>query len=352
MNKNILTALAALLVGIGAGWLLKPDPAMPDTPATADSNGKAKPRVTSNSSSPTSRSGPSGPARSPRGMRSSKIEGDKPEEDGTEEAGAGALIDALNIDLGGLGNRLRDQMSKTQDSQLDQLTEFLDLSDEQRQQLTEKFYDPIRELSSKALEPGGTDDLPASAPPDLAKTLNEVLSDDQKASYREHVQTQRRRRDESRALRKLSEFTFLDLSSEQRTAAYDVLYQEAQARPNTSSALVNSIHFPDGAPSISRVVAISTSATTPDGGVVRIEGAPEVAVGGAVGALDFVSSPLQRDNSPEAEAARQEKIDADVSRFEDIFTPDQSEQYRNHLEQKQSGLSSFYSSQRLPPLPE
>lgn len=343
MNKNILTALAALLIGIGVGWLLKPGPDSTEDPTITDKTEKPKTRSKPSTSTSRSRIEPSGLAKSPRSRLAKKdLLGDEERTSKLE-----GILENVTLDMGSLENRLRDQMSKSQDDQLNRLTELLSLSDEQREQLKEKFYDPARELSSKALEPGGTDPV-TTPPPDLAGTLNEILSEDQKASYREHIQTQRRRRDESRALRKLSELTFLDLLPEQRTSAYDVLYQEAAERPQSHGTALGGIHIAEGTASVSRVVSISTTTSTPEGGILRIDGAPEEVTGGA---LQLFSPGAKPADTPEAIQARQEKIDADVSRFDDVFSPEQSEQYRAHLEQKQAG-APFFSGPRFPPLPE
>ena len=160
----------------------------------------------------------------------------------------------------------------------------------------------------------------------IDEALADILTDGQAVAYEEMKTNEHNRKVESRALKDLAKLnTILDLTQEQKDAAYELLYEDAGKKVDASASNPSAMTF-------------SINGTDIDiddlglGGITdiarQIEGPDQG--GNPGGKVDWRQLRMEQN---------QRRIDAKVDRLAPVLTEDQAAQYRQHLESKsQAGI--------------
>jgi len=153
--------------------------------------------------------------------------------------------------------------------------------------------------------------------------LSEILTPDQEQAFDQLKARELANKIEAKALKNLAKLSFLDLSQEQKDAAYDLLYKEAE----TSA----SIQSPEG----------SMVSMFNEGAGLEID-VEDLGIGGvfAQGAVKSAEgeNPSPADIAQQVRKNMNQRIDQKVQALAPILNENQQAAYRQHLESNSGGL--------------
>lgn len=328
MKNTLLVALVCIGLGVAIGWIAKPSPEdTADNAPSSDSSVKPTPK-------PSSRPRPKATEsdRDPA-LTSSVIGGEDGDSKITPEQRA-----AMEKGQNQWTNMLKKRQRAKVDARIAKLVSDLNLTPEQEAELRKKIEDQFGGLEgmfSGETDPSKMGDLAKLLGGDgVDEALNDLLTPEQKEAHEELKKRELANKVEAKALKNLAKLSFLDMSQEQKEAAYDILYSEAEESVAESS--------PEGA-----VISMMTSGLGIDIDVDDL---------GIAGAFSMENARPAEDGSrpdpaammAKANASMAKRVDEKVEALRPVLNETQLDAYRKNLESKSSGLfGGFLQSQEI-----
>ena len=218
------------------------------------------------------------------------------------------------------------QKAKT-DARIAKLVSELNLTEQQEAQLRNLLQERASgalELFSGSRDPSriaemakhfrghGVDDL-----------LSEILTPDQEQAFDQLKARELANKVEAKALKNLAKLSFLDLSQEQKDAAYDLLYEEAETSASIQSPEGSMVSmFTEGAGLEIDVEDLGIAGVFAQGAVKSAEG----------------ENPSPADIAQQVRENMNQRIDQKVQALAPILNENQQAAYRQHLESNSGGL--------------
>jgi len=314
MKNSLVIAIVSIGLGFAVGWIAKPDPTPEPEVATADSNDNKPSRVISKSP------GDNPPSAEPRRPRiATRVFSPGKDAEGMDPK-AEAAIDNFS-------KMMKERQKAKFDARIAVLVDKLKLTPEQEAKLRAHFDERLEKIGG-IWSPG--DKGSPSDPAEFASLLTDDGMDDMLAGIltpeqaEEHDALKKRERDnkiEASALKNLAKLSFLDMSQEQKDAAYDILYSQAETSVDKKSP---------GSAMMSLVT--SGMGIELDAEDLGVSGLVDVQLDGETNSTD------PGDLMARMKESQARKVDEKVEALRPVLDEKQLEQYRNHLESKSSGL--------------
>lgn len=314
MKNSALLAIICIGLGFAAGWIAKPDPKPEPEVASVDKPDTKPTRTINKSPNENPEDSKEGKTR----MRSFIVGGNSQEEE-------------LDPETKGAMDNFSEMMKKNQMAKLDAriaiLVDKLNLTPGQEAQLRaamEKHVDAMSGIfdPGQASGPANPKDMASLLAGDgLEDTLASILTPEQEEAYDALKKRERENKVEASALKNLAKLSFLDLSQEQKDAAYDILYSEAEKSAD------------NGSPG-NVMMSVMTS-----GMGIELD-ADDLGLSGIMDAQfeGDADSTNPGDIMARMKEAQAKKIDEKVNALSSVLDEQQQEQYRKHLESKNSGI--------------
>ena len=314
MKNQVVLLILALLLGVGIGWVMKPDASPTGAAAEGEDKGlsrvEARPRPVASDVD----EGTESPVRRTE-TRAMVLGGDyepSPEEKAMQEQ---------------ISKAMEDRQSKSDEKQIASLIEKLGLDAAQEGALREYFAKRRGELAKLfSGESSGMPDMSRFSESKLDDVMAEILSGDQMVTFDGVKAAEREKKVESRALKDLAKLnSVIDLRPEQKDAVYQVLYDDAGTKVDKAAESGSSIFG------------------TMFGGGFGVEmDMDSIAMHDSV----MVAGADAEGGSPEASMAafrdaQQKRIDDQVNRLSSVLDETQLQNYRDHLESQGSMFESF-----------
>ena len=309
MKNNLLIAIVCIGLGVANDWVANKE----DTPDDSASNQDHAPRE--QPKKPSTRPSGATPSERTPGITSSVIvNGDELSPDNREAADRWA--------------KMFEQRQKAKiDARIAKLVADLQLTPDQEAQLRkliEEKYAGASDLFSgngnpsqmaelaKLLGGNGVDDL-----------VGEILTPEQKDAFGELKEREWANKVEAKALKNLAKLSFLDMSQEQKDAAYDILYKEAEESSEESS--------PEGAMVTMITDSMGIDIDVDDLGIGGI-------ISGGIASAAAGEQPNPAEMMKQARENQAKRIDEKVEALSPVLDDNQQEAYRKHLESKSNGM--------------
>lgn len=312
MKNTLLLSLVCLGLGFAAGWIAKP------VPASALTINGAPVEASSRKGVAHSEKARSASERDKAKVAEAVAGSDRPETDPkTKEA----IEKAKNDWTERIGKRQQDKL----DARIAKLVAQLGLSPEQEATLRKALEGKAKGLESVFsgdIDPSNVGEIASLLGGDgVDEALDDLLTPEQKEAYEALKKRELANKVEASALKNLAKLSFLDLTQEQKDAAYDILYNAAEK----DTAEVS--------PQASIISAVT------DGFGLEIDlddlGLAEAFTGGGTAAGE---TPNPIEMMKRAKETMAKRIDEKVEVLRPVLTETQLEQYRNNLESKSGGL--------------
>ena len=311
MKNSLILAIVCIGLGFAAGWILKP-------------NANQEPEVATNDkldNKPTRRISKSPAENSPSGKESKTRMTSRVVVSGKNDSN-------LDPETKKMTDQWSDMLKKKQqaksDARLAVLVDKLNLTPEQEAKLRAHFDKQVEDLGTIFGGDGITNpgEITKSLTGDgLEDLLAEVLTPEQAEAHTELKKRERENKIEASALKNLAKLSFLDMSQEQKDAAYDILYENAETSVDKKS--------PGSAMVTMMTSGMGIEIDTDDLG---FSGLMDGQLNGAEGATE------PGDIMAKMKEAQAQKIEEKVEALKPVLDDKQLEQYRKHLETKTSGL--------------
>ena len=315
MKFSVILSIVCIGIGIAIGWISKPDP------ATADSETPevAPPKTSTRSETPAAKPPVEKSDRNP--TPPARVVGrTNPEE----------MTDERRATMAKYQNRFGDMMKKRRMSKLDarisKLVAQLNLTPEQEAALredAEKNLEGIDSMMSGDFDPSKLGSLTGDS--SLDDALAEILTDEQKEENEALKERELSNKVEAKALKNLANLSSLDMTQEQKDAAYDILYKQAEESTSNASPASGILSM------VSEGLGIEL-----DAGDLGIDAAelpdgsdPDASEDGARDPQKMMAR--MREN-------QQKQIDTKVEAMQPILNETQLDQYRKSLEIKRGGI--------------
>ena len=313
MKNTLIIALVCIGLGFAAGWIAKPKPAPEPEVASADPPDKKPTRTITKTPS-----------------NSSSLEDPKPRvstrifTSGKDGEGMGPENKEM---MNNLSKMMKDKQRAKFDARIAVLVDKLNLTPAQEAELRaqmEKQLESVGDIFNPGVRGG------ASSPMDIASlltgdgmddTLADILTPEQEEEYDALKKRERDNKVEASALKNLAKLSFLDMSQEQKDAAYDILYSQAETSADKKSPA-------------SAMMSVVTSGMGIELDVddLGLSGIADAQIGGEPRSTD------PGDIMARMKENQARKLDEKVEALRPVLDEKQLEQYRQHLESKSSGL--------------
>lgn len=313
MKFNILLAASCIAIGASIAWLAKADPKA-DTakPEVAEKKAPPKSPITASESEKreTSERTPVTPQEVTPPIDITPLEGERSEQ------------------ARDMGSRMQKMFKNRQQAKLDarisKLVAQLNLTPEQEASLRKAAADRMDrfgEMMNGDFDPSNMSELFNSDVIDEA--LAEILTPEQQEELEAVKKREVANKVEAQALIELAKLSQLDLSQEQKDAAYDILYKDAETsvgNESPASGIVSMITEGFGIELDSDTLGIATAMipSTDDIANGEVEQDPQAMMAKAQAKMDA-------------------RIDAKVEAMRPVLNESQIDQYRKDLELKSSG---------------
>ena len=313
MKFNILLAITCIAIGASIAWLAKPDPQVDTAKAEAEDKKTSSDTKTTSSESQKREASDRTIVENTEPPAIAVIPADG---EGSEQARE-------------MGNRMEQMFKKRQQAKLDarisKLVAQLNLTSDQEAALRKAAEDRMSsfgEMMSGDVDPSKIGDMLNSDGIDEA--LADILTPEQKEELEEVKEREVANKVEAQALRELAKLSNLDLSQEQKDAAYDILYKDAQnsvGNETPATGIVSMITEGFGIELDSDTLGVAT-AMIPSGD-------------------DIANGDIEQD--PQAMMAKatenmNKRIDDKVEAMRPVLNDNQLDQYRKDLELKSGGI--------------
>lgn len=315
MKSPVILSILCIGLGIAIGWIVKPDPEAPSSDVA-----KAKTPEASNRKDP--------PASKPPVTESDRtttpsvrVVGGGPQEEISEEQ---------REEMEKYQSRFGDMMKKRRmaklDARISKLVAQLNLTPDQEAALrkaAEENVAGIDSMMSGDFDPSQLSGLTGEG--GLDDALAEILTDEQKEEHEALKKRELANKVEARALKNLAKLSNLDMTQEQKDAAYDILYKQAEETVGQESP----------------ANGIFTAVT--EGFGIELDAADIGIDFGAIGAEAYEDAkngetPDQGDIMARLKESQQKQIDKKVEALRPVLDDAQLEQYRKSLEIQQGGI--------------
>jgi hypothetical protein len=307
MKFSVILSIVCIGIGIAIGWIAKPAPeseVVQIEPPKESSRKEGKP--TNGVAEKSER----------RATPSARVIGGESREN---------MSDEQREQMKKYQNRFGEMMKKRRmaklDARISKLVAQLNLTPDQEAALRKAAEEDGGDVS------GGFDPskLTGSAQEgDLETALAEVLTEEQKEEHEALKKRELANKVEARALKEMAKLSNLDMTQEQKDAAYDILYKQAEDSSGNDST----------ASGIASIIGegIGIELNSNDLGI-------DFAAGGETGeeAKDG-KSPNPQDFMARMKENRQKNIDQKVEALRPVLDDTQLEQYRKDLEFKSQGI--------------
>ncbi len=301
----------ALAIGLAIGWIVKPTPAAPAADLAKVAPPKTSPRKDPKPTPPTA-------DKTKPKVTSSFIIGGRQQ--------PGEMSDDDQSQAKKMQKRMEEMMQKRQEKKLEarilKLVAQLNLTPEQeaalRKAAAENQVDAAS-LMSGDFDPSQLANL--SADGSIEDSLADILTDEQKEEHAALKKRELANKIESKALQNLAKLGDLDMTQEQKDAAYDILYKQAEETTTDEESSANGI----------------LSAVT-EGLGLEID--PDDLDFGAISATEAENgeAPNQQDLMARMQESQQRKIEEKIEALRPVLNDDQLEQYRQSLNLRQGGI--------------
>jgi hypothetical protein len=315
MRFNVLLAIACLAIGASAGWFLKPDPSS-DSEEKIASGGATKDPI----SKRTNRPGISDRQISKR----DKVES-------TSSRGATIMkFGDSSEDMGKVQEQVASMFKKRQMDQLnDRITELV-----AKLSLTPDQEKALREAAEKGLGDfdgifNGEADLTEIGKlmnnDGLEESLADLLTPEQSEQYEALKERELANRVEARALNDLARLSSLDLSQDQKDAAYEILYQQAQTAIESEGPANGMLSM------VTNGFGIEVDSSS-------LGFASAVVVGGDDSSADSGEPVDPQAAMQRAREQMEQRVNEQVEALRPVLNETQLEQYRRDLQRRQGGF--------------
>lgn len=294
----------ALVIGMGAGWMLRGEAGGGSGVEERSSSAKASKTEDRN----TAAIAPAGPVGGPHEKKSRR----RPPEEGKRlpELPPGEMAKQMMA-------ALKDKHAKRTEARIAELTAKLGLDPAQAAKLREFFEKQMPGPEITVSEDGRgvrMESRGAGSKGNLDDFMQDLLSAQQSDSYERLKETERDQRVEARTLREMASVTqAIELREDQRDAVYEILQEEARNDEGSGARPLMA--------GMSMMPPLGSGPGEAADSVVALKVAP-----GAEGA----GTPESMSRAKEQEQAR---IDEKVNRMSGVLDQAQLDQYRAHLEQ-------------------
>lgn len=315
MRFNVLLAIACLAIGASAGWFLKPDPSsnvndqLASGNTTKDQGSKGVNSLDSSDRQVSKRGKVE--STSSRGATIMKF-GDSSEDMGKIQEQMASMFKKRQL------NRLNDRITE--------LVAKLKLSPEQEKALreaTEKGlgdYDGIFNGEADLTEIGKLMNNDG-----LEESLADLLTPEQSEQYEALKERELANRIEARALNDLARLSNLDLSQDQKDAAYEILYQQARTRIESEGPANGMVSM------VTNGFGIEVDSSS-------LGFASAVVVGGEEGSTEN-SEPVDPQTAMQrAREQMEQRVNEQVEALRPVLNETQLEQYRRDLQRRNGGF--------------
>lgn len=329
MKFNLILAAICLALGATVAWVAKPDPT---AQAEKQDEGKTASKKTSPSSSPEKR----------EVSERTIVESDRD----LKEAGAPLESDEIEKTVNEMQNRMVKMIEKRlmakMDAKISKLVAQLNLTPEQEASLRKAAKEKsgkVEDLLSGNIAPSQLNDMRKED--GIKEALADILTPEQKEQYDEVQKRELANKVEAKALQGLAKLSNLDLSQEQKDAAYDILYKQAETTVTSTeesgaTGMISMITEGMGIQLDSYALGISSSFVPNPADIVNGE----------------IEQPDPQKIMAQAEERRTEQIEQKVEALRPVLNENQLSQYRKDLEIKSGGifggmLGGFEQSDRI-----
>ncbi|MFT6382604.1 MAG: hypothetical protein ACJAXZ_004106 [Akkermansiaceae bacterium] len=321
MKFPVILSIICLGIGLAIGWIAKPASSDSETEVV-----KAAPPKVSDRKEPSLATSPA--EESDRKVSSAvRVIGGEETNGITDEQKAQRK---KGQDF--FGNMMKKSRTDKLDARISKLVAQLNLSPTQEAALRKAAEDSLGGLDS--LMEGGFDPSKLGSltgDSDLDEALAEILTDEQKEEHEALKKREVANKVEATALKDLAKLSNLDMTQEQKDAAYDILYKQAEEKTTNQSPQSGMLSM------ITSGLGIELDIDAEDLGITG------AVIGGDEG--EDPSGEQARDPRKMMERMRenqQKKVDEKVEALRPVLDDNQLEQYRKSLEIKQGGiLGSF-----------
>ena len=314
MKNPLIIAIVCIALGFAAGWIAKPDPTPEPKVASVDSSDKKPTRTITKSPSDNP-----APSRERKTTLTSRVytPGQVGEETNPEAEAA----------MNNWSKIMKDKQKAKSDARIAVLVDKLNLTPAQEAQLRAAMEKQL-EAMGNIFDPsaGGG----AKSPKDIASlltgdglddTLSDILTPEQEGEYDALKKRERDNKIEASALKNLAKLSFLDMSQEQKDAAYDILYSQAETsvdKKSPGSAMMS--------------IVTSGMGIELDADDLGVSGIVDAQFSGEAGTTE------PGDIMARMKESQAKKVDEKIEALRPVLDEKQLEQYRNHLESNSSGL--------------
>ncbi len=315
MKLSVIVPLLTLAIGLAIGWVAKPTPKAPEANIAQTDSPKISTRKEPGSKPPAPEK------EAPEVTPSVRVvQAEAPDE----------MPEDQKAEMEKYQSQFGEMMKKNQKRQLDarisKLVSQLKLSPEQeaalRKALEENQLDPASIMSGD-FDPSKLAELTGDGA--LEDALADILTDEQKAENEALKERELANKIESKALKSLARLSDLDMTQEQKDAAYDILYQQAEESAGKESATNGIFTAITG--------GMGLNIDVDDIGIDFDEISEATAESVASGEV-----PDQGDIMARMRENQQRKIDAKVEALRPVLNEDQLTQYRESLEINRGGI--------------
>ena len=315
MKNTIVLALVCIGLGFAAGWIAKPateTAAVPDSGSSPSAPSNPRTEGISNRSE----SLPTESDRSKTTLNSFIIGGDDIPDHSDPEA-----REAAERAKNRFAGRFEKQQQAKLDARIAKLVAELGLTSDQEAQLRTALEGKLEGIGGLLAGGGDPSKLGEFSKILSGKSVDEalagILTPGQEAAHEALQKREFENKVEARALKSLASLSYLDLTQEQKDAAYDILYADAEKTVDNASPESNMM-----------------SAVTEGMGIdFNVE---ELGVGGAVISATTVQGSTDQLSPVETMAKIKEgmakRVDEKVEALRPVLTESQLEQYRAKLE--------------------
>ena len=315
MKFNILLAASCIAIGASIAWLAKADPkadaANPAKPAVEEKKTPSKSQITASENEK---------------REASKRSIVTPEE-------VTPPIDAVHFDFeddsSDMGSRMQQMFKNRQQARLDarisKLVAQLNLTPEQEASLKKAAADRMNrfaEMMEGDFDPSNMSELFNTDVIDEA--LAEILTPEQQEELEGVKKREIANKVEAQALKELAKLSNLDLSQEQKDAAYDILYKNAETSVGNETPATGLVSM------ITEGLGIELDSDTLGIATAMIPSTDDIESG------EIEQDP--RAMMAQAQAKMDARIDAKVEAMRPVLNENQIDQYRKDLKLKSGGV--------------
>lgn len=312
MKFPVILSIICIGIGIAIGWIAKPtspdsEVAKVDSPKVSD---RKEPSPATNPIEESDRKA----TPSVRVIGGEETEGMTNEQKAQRKKGQDFF-----------GNMMKKNRTAKLDARISKLVAQLNLSPEQEAALRKAAEENVAGIDSMMdgeFDPSKLGSLTGEG--GLDEALAEILTDEQKEEHEALKKRELANKVEARALKDLAKLSSLDMTQEQKDAAYDILYKQAEEKTTNQSPEAGIVSMITGGFGLD----IDPDDLGIDLGAPLFEEA----------AREEGEAPKPQDIMARMKENQQKKIDEKVEALRPVLDDNQLDQYRKSLEIKNGGI--------------